>query len=112
MPILPSARRISRLARRRDRSRNDAERSLVRAFATFAHAAASLEKSPGQLLTGLARVSGELKHAGSRRKNSLRDNNRALGFLTHIPEDLPHVGVLAPAGISREVTVQSPGRIR
>jgi len=49
MAILPTARQNTRSPRHGNRSRNDAERSLVHAFATFTQAADSLEKSYGQL---------------------------------------------------------------
>ena len=88
MPILPSSRQKTRLPRRGDHSRNDAERSLVHAFATFTQAAGSLEKSYGQLQTEVARLSGELERANSELTNSLDENSRVRGFLSQILEGL------------------------
>src|SRR5579863_6651538 len=93
MPILPSARQNTRGPHRVDRSRGDAERSLVHAFATFTQAADSLEKSYGQLQTEVARLSGELERANSELTNSLDENSRVRGFLAQILEGLP-CGVL------------------
>jgi two-component system sensor histidine kinase FlrB len=93
MPILPSARQKTRGPRRGNRSRGDAERSLVHAFATFTQAADSLEKSYGQLQTEVARLSGELERANSELTNSLDENTRVRGFLAQILEGLP-CGVL------------------
>jgi signal transduction histidine kinase len=93
MPILPSARQNTRSPRRGNRSRDDAERSLVHAFATFTQAADSLEKSYGQLQTEVARLSGELERANSELTSSLDENTRVRGFLAQILEGLP-CGVL------------------
>jgi two-component system sensor histidine kinase FlrB len=93
MPILPSARQNTRSAPRGNRSRDDAERSLAHAFATFTQAADSLEKSYGQLQTEVARLSGELERANSELTNSLDENTRVRGFLAQILEGLP-CGVL------------------
>jgi signal transduction histidine kinase len=93
MPILPSPRQKTRTARRGDQARDDAERSLVHAFATFTQAAGSLEKSYGQLQTEVARLSGELERANSELTNSLDENSRVRGFLAQILEGLP-CGVL------------------
>jgi two-component system sensor histidine kinase FlrB len=93
MPILPSARQNTRGTPRGNRSRDDAERSLVHAFATFTQAADSLEKSYGQLQTEVARLSGELERANSELTNSLDENTRVRGFLAQILEGLP-CGVL------------------
>jgi two-component system sensor histidine kinase FlrB len=93
MPNLPSARQNTRAPRRGARSRDDAERSLVHAFATFTQAADSLEKSYGQLQTEVARLSGELERANSELTRSLEENTRVRGFLAQILEGLP-CGVL------------------
>jgi signal transduction histidine kinase len=93
MPILPSSRQKTRGARRGNSSRNEAERSLVHAFATFTQAADSLEKSYGQLQTEVARLGRELERANSELTNSLNENNRVRGFLSQILEGLP-CGVL------------------
>jgi signal transduction histidine kinase len=93
MPILPSPRQKTRTARRGDHSRDDAERSLVHAFATFTQAAGSLEKSYGQLQTEVARLGGELERANSELTSSLEENSRVRGFLAQILEGLP-CGVL------------------
>jgi signal transduction histidine kinase len=93
MPIVPSARQNTRSVRRANSSRDDAQRSLVHAFATFTQAADSLEKSYGQLQTEVARLSGELERANSELTNSLDENSRVRGFLAQILEGLP-CGVL------------------
>src|SRR5579864_359004 len=93
MPILPSARQNTRGTRRGNRSRDDAERSLVHAFTTFTQAADSLEKSYGQLQTEVARLSGELERANSELTSSLDENTRVRSFLAQILEGLP-CGVL------------------
>jgi two-component system sensor histidine kinase FlrB len=93
MPILPCTRQKTRSTRRGNRSRDDAERSLVHAFATFTQAADSLEKSYGQLQTEVARLSRELERANSELTSSLDENTRVRGFLAQILEGLP-CGVL------------------
>ena len=93
MPIVPSARQKTRGPQRGVRSRDEAERSLVHAFATFTQAADSLEKSYGQLQTDVARLSVELERANSELKSSLDENNRVRAFLSQILEGLP-CGVL------------------
>jgi signal transduction histidine kinase len=93
MPILPSARQKTRSPRRANRTRDDAERSLVHAFATFTQAAGSLEKSYGQLQTEVARLNSELERANSELICSLDENSRVRGFLAQILEGLP-CGVL------------------
>src|SRR5579863_5123449 len=89
MPILPSARQNTRGPHRVDRSRGDAERSLVHAFATFTQAADSLEKSYGQLQSEVARMGGELERANSELGRSLEENTRVRSFLAQILEGLP-----------------------
>jgi signal transduction histidine kinase len=74
-------------------SRDDAERSLVHAFATFTQAADSLEKSYGQLQIEVARLNGELERANSELSKSLDENSRVRSFLAQILEGLP-CGVL------------------
>lgn len=106
MPILPSARQNTRGPRRGNRSRDDAERSLVHAFATFTQAADSLEKSYGQLQTEVARLSGELERANSELTNSLDENNRVRGFLAQILEGLPCGVLVVDAG--RRLRVINP----
>src|SRR5713226_4336421 len=93
MTILPSARQKARIPRSGPPARHAAERSLVRAFATFTQAADSLEKSYGQLQTEVARLSGELERANSELTSSLDENTRVRGFLAQILEGLP-CGVL------------------
>ncbi|HSZ20068.1 MAG TPA: ATP-binding protein [Candidatus Acidoferrum sp.] len=106
MPILPSARQNTRGPRRANRSRDDAERSLVHAFATFTQAADSLEKSYGQLQTEVARLSGELERANSELTSSLDENNRVRGFLAQILEGLPCGVLVVDAG--RRLRVINP----
>src|SRR5216683_485731 len=93
MPILPSARQKARIPRSGPPARHAAERSLVRAFATFTQAADSLEKSYGQLQTEVARLGSELERANSELTRSLEENTRVRGFLAQILEGLP-CGVL------------------
>jgi len=93
MTILPSARQKARIPRSGPPARHAAERSLVRAFATFTQAADSLEKSYGQLQTEVARLSSELERANSELTRSLEENTRVRGFLAQILEGLP-CGVL------------------
>ncbi|MBZ5698031.1 MAG: PAS sensor protein [Acidobacteriia bacterium] len=93
MTILPSARQKARSSRRRAPARKVAERSLVRAFATFTQAADSLEKSYGQLQAEVARLRGELERANSELTRSLEENTRVRSFLAQILEGLP-CGVL------------------
>src|SRR5579864_245940 len=100
MPILPSARQNTRSPRRGNRSRDDAERSLVHAFTTFTQAADSLEKSYGQLQTEVARLSGELERANSELGKSLEENSRVRSFLAQILEGLP-CGVLVVDAAAR-----------
>ena len=84
-------------AARGNHSRDDAERSLVHAFATFTQAADSLEKSYGQLQTEVTRLSVELERANSELTSSLGENNRVLG---QILEGLP-CGVLVFGAAAR-----------
>jgi two-component system, sensor histidine kinase FlrB len=91
--ILPSARQKKRSKRRDAPIRKHAERSLVRAFATFTHAADSLEKGYGQLQGEVARLSGELERSNSELTRSLEENTRVRSFLAQILEGLPF-GVL------------------
>jgi two-component system sensor histidine kinase FlrB len=93
MTILPSARQKERSPRHGTPARHDAERSLVRAFATFTQAADSLEKSYGQLQSEVSRLGGELERANSELTRSLEENTRVRGFLAQILEGLP-CGVL------------------
>jgi nitrogen fixation/metabolism regulation signal transduction histidine kinase len=93
MAILPSAWQNTRSPRHGNRFRDDAERSLVHALATFTQAADSLEKSHGQLQTEVARLSGELERANSELTNSLDENTRVRSFLAQILKGLP-CGVL------------------
>jgi len=93
MAILPSARQKTRNTLPKTPARHDAERSLVRAFATFTQAADSLEKSYGQLQADVARLGGELERANSELTRSLEENTRVRGFLAQILEGLP-CGVL------------------
>jgi two-component system sensor histidine kinase FlrB len=93
MPIVPSARQKTRSPRRAVNSRDEAERSLAHAFATFTQAAGSLEKSYGQLQTEVARLGSELDRASSELSISLEENTRVRGFLAQIVDNLP-CGVL------------------
>ncbi|MBZ5642871.1 MAG: PAS sensor protein [Acidobacteriia bacterium] len=93
MTILPSARQKSRPARRAPSAGQDAQRSLVHAFATFTQAADSLEKSYAQLQTEVARLGGELERANTELSRSLEENSRVRSFLAQILEGLP-CGVL------------------
>jgi two-component system sensor histidine kinase FlrB len=93
MTILPSARQKTRTSRRSTPARKKAERSLVRAFATFTQAADSLEKSYGQLQAEVARLGGELERANCELTRSVEENARVRGFLAQILEGLP-CGVL------------------
>lgn len=93
MTILPSPRQKPRTARHGTPARQDAERSLVHAFATFTQAADSLEKSYAQLQTEVARLGGELERANSELTHSLEENTRVRSFLAQILEGLP-CGVL------------------
>lgn len=80
MPILPGARQNARTLRRGNRSRDEAERSLVAAFATFTQAAGSLEKSYAELQTEVAHLAGELERANPELTSSLDENRRIRGF--------------------------------
>ena len=94
MPILPTALQNARGSRRGNHSRDDAEHSLIRVFATFAQTADSLEKSYGQLQTEVAQFSGAL------------ESRRLLGPF------LPRAIVFAPAKILPGGTLQTIGVIR
>jgi type III secretory pathway component EscV len=89
MTILPSVREKLRIPRHGRPARHDAERCLVRAFATFTQAADALEKSYGQLQTEVARLGGELDRANSELTRSLEENTRVRAFLAQILEGLP-----------------------
>jgi len=94
MPTLPSARKKMRGAPpRRARIRHRAERSLVRAFATFTQAADSLEKAYGQLQAEVSRLGGELERTNAELTRSLEETTRVRSFLAQILEALPF-GVL------------------
>ncbi len=75
------------------RNRHAAERSLVRAFATFTQAADSLEKAYGQLRIEVSRLSGELERTNAELTQSLEETTRVRSFLAQILEALPF-GVL------------------
>jgi hypothetical protein len=94
MPIPPTALQNTRRSRRGNHSREDTERSLIRAFATFTQAADSLEKSNGRLQTEVAQFSGEIELRGL------------------LEPFLPRVFVLAPAEVLPGVTVRSLRVIR
>ncbi len=98
MPIVPSARQKTRSPRRGKHSRDEAERSLVHAFATFTQAAGSREKSYGQLQTEVARLSSELERANCELTSSLDENRRVRGFLAQILESLPCGVLVCDAG--------------
>lgn len=94
MPILRTDLQNTRGSRRGNHSRDYAERSLIRAFATFTQAADPLGKSNGQLQKEAAQFSGELELRG-------------------LPEPfLRRVVVLPPAEILPGVTVRSLRVIR
>jgi signal transduction histidine kinase len=93
MPILPSARKKVRRPRVGAPGRQAAERSLVRAFATFTQAADSLEKAYGQLQIEVSRLGGELERTNAELTQSLEENTRVRSFLAQILEALPF-GVL------------------
>ena len=94
MPTLPSARKKLRGTRlRRAQVRHRAERSLVRAFATFTQAADSLEKAYGQLQIEVSRLGGELERTNAELTQSLEETTRVRSFLAQVLEALPF-GVL------------------
>lgn len=93
MPIPPRSRQNTRGMRRDVPSRDDAQRSLVHAFATFTQAADSLEKSHAQLQTEVARLSGERERANPELTKSLEENSCVRVCPAKILERLP-CGVL------------------
>ena len=75
------------------RTRHAAERSLVRAFATFTQAAESLERAYGRLQVEVSRLGGELERTNAELTQSLDETSRVRSFLAQILEALPF-GVL------------------
>lgn len=65
------------------------ERSLSRAFASFAQTAQSLENSYHQLESELAKLRKELEHKNAELAGSLEDNRKVRDFLRRILEELP-----------------------
>jgi two-component system, sensor histidine kinase FlrB len=104
--ILPSVRQKKRGKRCDVPVRQHAERSLVRAFTTFTHAADSLEKAYGQLQGEVARLGGELERANAELKQSLEENSRVRSFLAQILEGLPFGVLVFDAG--RRLQVINP----
>ncbi len=76
-----------------DKPTAEDERSLLRAFRSFADAAESLESSYEKLRADVARLSRELEAANSDLAVSLNENRRMRTFLDQILESLP-CGVL------------------
>jgi len=94
MPGFPSTRKELRERRiKRGPRRQAAERSLVRAFATFTQAADSLEKAYGQLQLEVSRLGGELERTNAELTQSLEETTRVRSFLAQVLEALPF-GVL------------------
>ena len=74
-------------------NRRAAERSLLRAFAAFTHAADSLEKAYAQLQLEVSRLGGELERTNAELTQSLEETTRVRSFLAQVLEALPF-GVL------------------
>ncbi len=101
MTILPSARQKPRTPPHASPAGHDAERSLVRVFATFTRAAASLKKSIG-VRDQTAVVS-----------TILLCNSPARFHLRRLLElSLPRVVVLSPTEIPAGISVPSLGMVR
>jgi len=86
------------------------ERSLVRAFALFTDAAASLERSYTQLQAEVSRLRRELEETNRDLSLSLEQNHRMRQHLDRIVEGLP-CGVVV-VEISGEISVANPAARR
>ena len=78
-------------------SREYDEQFLLRAFRSFAEAAASLERSYSLLQTEVARLRGELEQSNAGLERSLEENRRMRDHLDRILDGLP-CGVLVVGG--------------